>query len=65
MALVERLVRLTPVLVAGGLTPNNVAEVAALGPLGVDVASGVEGQDGRKDLGKVAAFLAQARAAWR
>ncbi len=50
--------------VAGGLTPTNVGEVVAkLRPALVDVASGVERATGVKDAGKVAAFVAAARAA--
>jgi len=49
---------------AGGLTPANVAQaVAILSPWGVDVASGVEAAPGRKDPGKVAAFVSNARTA--
>jgi len=52
------------VIVAGGLTPDNVAEaVHALRPNVVDVASGVELQPRRKDLELMRAFIENARGA--
>jgi phosphoribosylanthranilate isomerase len=51
-------------VVAGGLTPENVGEaIAALRPWGVDVVSGVEAEPGRKDPLKVREFVKRARAA--
>lgn len=48
----------TPVCLAGGLTPENVSEaIDAVEPYAVDVATGVEQTDGRKDHDAVRAFL--------
>jgi phosphoribosylanthranilate isomerase len=51
-------------ILAGGLTPENVAaKIALVQPWMVDVASGVESEPGRKDPSKVAAFVKSVRSA--
>lgn len=53
-----------PVALAGGLGPDTVAEaIRATGVRAVDTASGVESAPGRKDAGRVLAFVAAARSA--
>jgi phosphoribosylanthranilate isomerase len=56
---------LPSLVLAGGLTPQNVAEaIAAVGPAAVDVASGVESSPGRKDSSAVEAFVRATRTAF-
>ncbi|NOT09633.1 MAG: bifunctional indole-3-glycerol phosphate synthase/phosphoribosylanthranilate isomerase, partial [Gemmatimonadales bacterium] len=49
------------VIVAGGLTPDNVPRAAALEPWALDVSSGVEATPGRKDAERLRTFFAARR----
>lgn len=53
-----------PIIIAGGLTPENVGEaIGACRPYAVDVSSGVESSPGVKDHAKIAAFCEAVRRA--
>ena len=60
--LAERLTGKCALILAGGLTPENIIDaVRQVKPYGVDVSSGVEAQPGKKDHQKVAEFIRRVR----
>jgi len=63
-AIAQHLASQVPILLAGGLNPENVtAAIQAVNPWGVDVASGVETGPGIKDPAKISAFISAVRKA--
>ena len=57
-ALAAEVAKTTPILLAGGLTPENVMEaIRTVDPYGVDVSSGVESAPGKKDHVKIRVFI--------
>jgi phosphoribosylanthranilate isomerase len=63
-SLARDIARMRPIMLAGGLNPDNVEHaIQTVRPHAVDVSSGVESAPGRKDHVKLADFLARVRAA--
>lgn len=60
--LAQGIARQRPIILAGGLTPDNVNRaIKQVQPFAVDVSSGVEKQKGVKDHERIASFIAQVR----
>jgi phosphoribosylanthranilate isomerase len=65
-SLAQGIDRKRPVILAGGLRPDNVkAAIRAVRPYGVDVCSGVEREPGKKDPVKLGEFMNEVRNAGR
>ena len=64
LPIVQRIKDVFPVIIAGGLTADNVGQAIQLfEPWGVDVVSGVEWEPGNKDEAKLRSFVASVRKA--
>ncbi len=60
--LASEISRSRPIILAGGLSPENVADaIRAVNPYAVDVSSGVEHEPGRKDHDKMSRFVRRAK----
>jgi phosphoribosylanthranilate isomerase len=63
-SLARRIARIRPVILAGGLNPDNVARaIEQVQPFAVDVSSGVEIWKGKKDHERIANFIARVKTA--
>ncbi len=63
--LAKPIARRRPIILAGGLTPENVENaIKTVRPYAVDVSSGVESEPGRKDHGRMEEFIRRAKGLW-
>jgi phosphoribosylanthranilate isomerase len=61
-SIAKNICRIRPILLAGGLRPDNVKEaIRVVAPYGVDVCSGVESAPGKKDARKLMQFMDEVR----
>ena len=61
-SLAKGIQRIRPIILAGGLRPDNVREaIRIVAPYGVDVCSGVESAPGKKDAKKIMCFMSEVR----
>ena len=59
---IRKIIKPTPLILAGGLTPENVYEaIQVVHPFAVDVSTGVEKEPGKKDHEKILSFIRESK----